>query len=76
MTEQLDPLAEYERKRLLCARMSAFSAYNEEGNADDAKLVLLGRGDHFAAVKAALDAFEVAFLVGYHTAKANTEENR
>lgn len=55
---------EYEQRRILFARQSAFNAYLAEGNEDDARLVLLGEGDHFAAVQAALVSYDTGWLDG------------
>ena len=55
---------EYDQRRILSARQNAFNAYLAEGNEDDARLVLLGEGDHFAAVQAALVSYDTGWLDG------------
>lgn len=55
---------EYDQRRLLSARQNAFNAYLAEGNEDDARLVLLGEGDHFAAVQAALASYDTGWRDG------------
>lgn len=57
-------MTELEQRRLLSARQNAFNAYLAEGNEDDARLVLLGEGDHFAAVQAALVSYDTGWADG------------
>lgn len=64
---------EYDQRRLLSARQNAFSAYLAEGNKDDARLVLLGKGDHLAAVQAALASYATGWLDGARLGRAGGE---
>lgn len=63
----------YDQRRLLSARQNAFNAYLAEGNEDDARLVLLGEGDHFAAVQAALSSYDTGWRDGARLGRAGGE---
>lgn len=67
---------EYDQRRLLSARQNAFNAYLAEGNEDDARLVLLGEGDHFAAVQAALVSYDTGWADGVRLAPLDKKETK